>query len=233
MKKLLLAFASAGIAAFAFLAVAMGAVSNGSFETGPTVPNPPGFVPLGPGNTSVTGWTISGNSIDYIAAYWQASHGTRSIDLNGFGGPGATLSQPLATIPGHTYRVSFDLAGNPAGPPAVKTLVVSAGNVVNMPFTFDVTGKSLAAMGWTPKSLTFMASGATTILAFTSTTGLCCFGPALDNVQVVSLTPASAEQCKQGGWQALYDDHGNKFKNQGDCVSFVATKGKNLGAATP
>jgi len=26
---------------------------------------------------------------------------------------------------------------------------------------------------------------------------------------------------------------GNSFKNQGDCVSYVATNGKNLGAITP
>lgn len=40
----------------------------------------------------------------------------------------------------------------------------------------------------------------------------------------------SADQCKQGGWQFVTDDLGNLFKNQGDCVSYVATKGKNKGA---
>jgi hypothetical protein len=34
--------------------------------------------------------------------------------------------------------------------------------------------------------------------------------------------PISTEQCKNGGWR----DFG-VFKNQGDCVSFVATQGKN------
>jgi hypothetical protein len=34
--------------------------------------------------------------------------------------------------------------------------------------------------------------------------------------------PSSTEQCKNGGWR----DFG-VFKNQGDCVSFVATGGKN------
>jgi hypothetical protein len=33
--------------------------------------------------------------------------------------------------------------------------------------------------------------------------------------------PTSTKQCKQGGWQTF-----NVFKNQGDCVSFVATGGK-------
>ena len=38
------------------------------------------------------------------------------------------------------------------------------------------------------------------------------------------------DQCKKGGWQNLVDSEGTSFKNQDDCVSFVATKGKNLGA---
>ncbi len=36
------------------------------------------------------------------------------------------------------------------------------------------------------------------------------------------LLPTSKEQCKNGGWQNF-----PQFKNQGDCVSFVATNGKN------
>ena len=34
--------------------------------------------------------------------------------------------------------------------------------------------------------------------------------------------PTSKEECKKGGWQTF-----GVFKNQGDCVSFVATGGKN------
>jgi hypothetical protein len=41
-------------------------------------------------------------------------------------------------------------------------------------------------------------------------------------------TPTSADQCKHGGWQGLTDTNGTLFKNQGDCVSFVATDGTNL-----
>jgi len=40
----------------------------------------------------------------------------------------------------------------------------------------------------------------------------------------------SDDQCKKGGWQSVTDDLGNFFKNQGDCVSYVSTKGKNEGA---
>jgi hypothetical protein len=37
-------------------------------------------------------------------------------------------------------------------------------------------------------------------------------------------TPTSKDQCKNGGWQTFTNP---SFKNQGDCVSFVATGGKN------
>jgi hypothetical protein len=37
-----------------------------------------------------------------------------------------------------------------------------------------------------------------------------------------SSLPISKEQCKNGGWQSF-----GIFKNQGDCVSFLATGGKN------
>ena len=42
--------------------------------------------------------------------------------------------------------------------------------------------------------------------------------------------PTTAGQCKKGGWQNLADANGNTFKNQGDCVSYVATEGRNTGA---
>jgi hypothetical protein len=38
--------------------------------------------------------------------------------------------------------------------------------------------------------------------------------------------PTSKDQCKKGGWRAF-----GIFKNQGDCVSFVATNGENQPAA--
>lgn len=43
-------------------------------------------------------------------------------------------------------------------------------------------------------------------------------------------TPTSAAQCKNGGWQNYTDANGTRFKNQGDCVSYVATGGRNPAA---
>jgi hypothetical protein len=40
---------------------------------------------------------------------------------------------------------------------------------------------------------------------------------------VTPIGTRSTEQCKNGGWKQF----GRTFKNQGDCMSFVATRGKN------
>lgn len=38
-----------------------------------------------------------------------------------------------------------------------------------------------------------------------------------------TLAPASTRDCDNGGWQSVTDSRGRPFKNQGDCVSYVAT----------
>jgi predicted outer membrane repeat protein len=43
----------------------------------------------------------------------------------------------------------------------------------------------------------------------------------------VQQVPQTKDDCKKGGWQRFVDDQGVPFENQGDCVSFVATEGKN------
>lgn len=40
-------------------------------------------------------------------------------------------------------------------------------------------------------------------------------------------TPSTKDDCKDGGWQQLSDGSGTPFKNEGDCVSYVATQGSN------
>ena len=41
--------------------------------------------------------------------------------------------------------------------------------------------------------------------------------------------PTGVDQCKKDGWRS----YGDTFKNQGDCVSFVATDGRNLPDGPP
>lgn len=46
----------------------------------------------------------------------------------------------------------------------------------------------------------------------------------------VAVVPTDKKQCMNNGWKSYVDNSGTHFKNQGDCVSFVATKGKNTAA---
>jgi hypothetical protein len=44
-----------------------------------------------------------------------------------------------------------------------------------------------------------------------------------------AVLPLSADMCRRDGWKRFHAD-GARFRNQGDCISFVATRGKNLPA---
>ena len=153
-------------------------IGNGSFETGT---DPGGFTTLSTGSTAIDNWTVTGGDIEYIGSYWQASDGQRSLDLNG-NVPGA-IAQTFNTTTGQSYLVTFDLAGNPDDLPLIKNMTVEAAGQ-SEDFNFDITGKTLSNMGWTPQSWQFTANNTQTTLEFTSLTNS-GFGPALDNVAVV------------------------------------------------
>jgi choice-of-anchor C domain-containing protein len=172
-------------------------VQNGSFETGAAIPG--GHITLDPGSTAITGWRVIGgvgvveDAIDYINTTWVASDGSRSLDLNGYWQTGG-VEQDISTIVGNAYVVTFDMAGNPDNGPTIKTMDVSAigASKKTQSFSFDITGKSRSAMGWTTMQWSFVADAPTTTLQFLSTvTGdLDAFGPALDNVSVVPVPGA-------------------------------------------
>jgi choice-of-anchor C domain-containing protein len=217
-----MAFAGSTLAAFT-------PPTNGGFETGTYVDNGSGFQQLDAPNTSIDGWSVDAGSVDWVGTYWPAPEGTMSIDMSG--ADAGTLSQTFETTIGNTYTVAFVMSGNPAGPPEVKTLEVSATGGTTGVYTHDTTGTDLTTMVWTPQTYSFLATSASTTLTFVSTTAT-AFGPAIDAVAVTEEVPGK-DDCKDGGWESMIDTAGNSFKNQGDCVSFFATKGKNLGAVAP
>ena len=228
MRRTRLGVALGIIAALAFAGStqAFTGATNGSFETGAYIDNGSGFQQLDAPNTSIDGWSVDSGSVDWIGTYWTAPNGEMSIDLSG--ADAGSLSQTFDTTIGNTYTVAFLLSGNPDGPPSPKTLEVSATGGTPGQYSHDTTGSDLATMVWTPETYTFLATSASTTVTFLSTTAG-PYGPALDNV-VVSETVPTKDECKNGGWQSMIDNAGNSFKNQGDCVSYFATKGKNLGA---
>lgn len=178
MRNILLA-AAAGAAFMLPAGANAAAFVNGSFEDGIS---PGSFTTIAGGDsTSITGWTVTGDSVDYIGSYWTAQDGSRSIDLDGNGQGG--VSQTFDTIAGTKYNVSFWLAGNPDGAPTVKSVQVGAtGNASNL-YTFDTTGHDKSNMGWAEYTYNFIASGASTTLFFASQNPG-AYGPVLDNVAI-------------------------------------------------
>jgi len=153
-------------------------VINGGFENAAVDPGSWNY--LINGSTQINGWVVGGAGIDYIGSLWQPSEGSRSIDLSAYGA--GTINTTLNTVPGRTYRLSFDMAGNPGGDPIEKALRVWTDDS-SQEFTFDTTGKTAENMGWQTRSLDFTATSGTTRLAFESLTNT-ANGPALDNVRV-------------------------------------------------
>lgn len=67
-------------------------------------------------------------------------------------------------------------------------------------------------------------------VSFEQQDNLFFFNATLDDVVlVVSVLPTDMDECKKGGWETFVNVNSGQqiFKNQGDCVSFVATQGKN------
>ncbi|MBT0666424.1 choice-of-anchor C family protein [Geobacter pelophilus] len=159
-------------------------IINGSFEGNYLGKD---FVTLPAGDTSITGWTVVSGSIDWIESYWQPSDGAKSIDLAG-NEPGLIMTN-LTTEIGKTYRVQFDMAGNPdqGYDKALITLLTismtdSDGAVLNA-FDFIQNGYNKDNMGWTTLYFDFFATSSTYELYFgNAKEGP--YGAALDNVRV-------------------------------------------------
>jgi choice-of-anchor C domain-containing protein len=158
-------------------------VLNGSFEQGPASVG--SFTTFGTGSTAITGWTVTGGSVDVIGSYWNHSDGRRSLDLSG--NQAGTIAQMIPTIAGKRYTVSFDISSNPDRAFA-KSMLVGFGSATPVAVTF--TGPIQRPLQWQSVSLRFVADAPTTRLSFRSTTNG-AWGIALDNVSAVIPEPAT------------------------------------------
>lgn len=172
-------------------------IQNGSFEDS-IYSSVATWETLYVGSTAIAGWTVLGtgqttDSIDYVGEYWEASHGVRSLDLDGRAASGG-VEQAFGTSPGTKYNVSFDIAGNPDWI-GIKTMEVSAvGEAMQSAiFSFDNTGHSHESMGWTTVEWFFVADAPSTTLRFVSLTEINKgYGISLDNVVVHVPAPGAA-----------------------------------------
>ena len=124
--------------------------------------------------------------IDYCGTHWKAAEGKRSLDLHGSPGYGG-VKQTIKTEKGATYRVTFQMAGNPNVGSKKMTLAVWA-NKQTKGFEFDCTDKSIEDMGWIKQTWDFKADADETVIEIATTMKADEFGgPALDDVSVKRL----------------------------------------------
>jgi choice-of-anchor C domain-containing protein len=153
---------------------------NGGFGEGPALSGD--FITLPSGSNAIHGWTVTRATIDYCGPHFRPPRGDRSIDLDGTPGFGG-IKQTFRTNPGQLYLTTFDLAGNPEGPPATKVVRVAAAGQ-STDFSHD------ASLNWTHKRWEFIAVEESTTLEFYSLdTENGNFGPLLANVSVSAQGP--------------------------------------------
>lgn len=173
-------------------------IKNGSFENGV---NPPTsdlrtlFTTRSNYNRDIKYWVVKPPHNDEMGSIdwnwrFEATDGKRTVDLDGEFSTGAIRQEICNLVVGHRYRIKFDLAGNPEGPPTVKRLRVDVDGR-QFYFYFDTTGRTPENMGWITKSITFMYSGKDAHITFTSrepNDGSSAWGPFLDNVRIACLS---------------------------------------------
>jgi VCBS repeat-containing protein len=149
--------------------VATGTLTNGSFESGQT------------------GWNMAGSFLVYDSdGTYVASNGTKMVVLNGGNGtPNGTISQTVATTPGQSYELTFDL-GVLALNTAEQTLKLEAtGTAPLLSQTLSIFGDGSGTSIWSPKSYSFVADSISTTITFTDlSTSTNLIDLLLDNVSV-------------------------------------------------
>jgi hypothetical protein len=172
-------------------------LTNGSFEQGTHTNDGNNTETFLAGATDITGWTTVGSHVSWIADpnpfALTAQDGSRFLDLTGYtaGAPFGGVTQAIATTPGASYALSFELGSYTArwgGPPVSVT--ASAGSTSQM-FTDAATH---SASTWTLETLDFTATGTSTEITLLGSAGFNYIG--LDNVDVEC---ASSAGCSGGG----------------------------------
>jgi hypothetical protein len=205
---------------------------------------PIGGVAAGAGNViafnhgdGVTVYSGTGNAISRNSIF---SNGGLGIDL---GGDGVTLNDPGDTDAGPNNLQNF---------PVLTSALVSPGGLVvrgtidtpsPQTVVLEFFANSVPVPGGDPsgygEGAVFLGTAAPapdgsftavlpsvapgTLISATATDAAGNTSEFAQDSAAKPLLPTSKDQCKNGGWQSF-----GVFKNQGDCVSFVATGGKNL-----
>lgn len=177
-------------------------LTNGSFESGAFVNQGNDTMSLAAGSIVITGWTVVTDTTAWIGAAnpfgLSASNGSFFLDLTNYqaGAPFAGMSQTIATTPGATYSLSFDLGSSTFwGRP--DSITASAAGT-SQTFTSPSTGGN---NDWQSVLMQFVASSVTTTVLLQGASGINYIG--LDNVDVEFVSGPGPEQIPEPTTLAL------------------------------
>jgi hypothetical protein len=139
------------------------------------------------------GWTVVGaEPLAWIGPanpfQLTASAGSNFLDLTGYssGGPFSGVAQTIATSPGSTYRLTFDLGSSSLY--GLTDAIHATAGAASQAFVSTLTGTN----DWETETLDFVATGSTTTILLVGSAGDNYIG--LDNVGVVLISgPAVPE----------------------------------------
>lgn len=227
-----------GVASFsAQAAPPVDLINNGNFETG----NFSGWTVLNSGSGN---WAINNGTFDPPGSSGALPAISGVYDAVSFqSGPGFHALRQTINVPNNVFAASLtwnDRVRNQAGifsDPNQEWRVLirdSAGTPLQEVFSTN-PGDPAIQIG--PNSRTGnltglfqLYAGQTITVSFEEQDNLSFFNATLDDVKLlVSILPTSKDECKDGSWETFVNVNTGAqiFKNQGDCVSFVATKGRN------
>jgi hypothetical protein len=171
--------------------------------TGPSLFGGPAGPPLTIGVATFSGGTIM-TAVSNLPADQTTVYGTATSCPGCAATITITFSTPVSdfsteVINGETTTVSYTVLSDLGGT-ETKTLVANNSSGAD---TFSLPGPGI------------------TSVTISRTTASAFWDFFIDNVSF-SAVPTATAQCKDGGWRTF-----GIFKNQGDCVSFIATGGKN------
>jgi hypothetical protein len=162
------------------------------------------------------------------------SNGVLHLEKNCPTSTNAAAGADITGLEGQTFTsASFTLAstsqcqgGSPRFDVVTTTglFFLGCNNVIPVGNTYTFTAATLAAAG---NQVPFPTGTIQAIDVLIDVQGTADLSNITVNGQVqvpeTTSAPTTKDDCKNGGWQTF----DQPFKNQGDCVSFVATKGKN------
>jgi hypothetical protein len=227
-----------GISGGAQAAPAIDMINNGNFETGDfsfwTTVN------TGSGGTAINNGTF--NPAGPGGALPPISGGFDAVTFQG--GPGFHAFRQTINVPNNIFSASLtwnDRVRNYAAifsdPNQEWRVLILDTLAVNAPIEVFSTNPGDPTLQSGPNSRSFDVTavlqsyaGQMIDVSFEQQDNLSFFNATLDDVVLLVATlPTSKDDCKKGGWATFVNVNTGQqiFKNQGDCVSFVATQGKN------